>query len=94
MLKRLQLLTAKPVLYVGNVDEAAAATGNALSRERGRSHGQGRRRRRGGRSRAAIEAEIASCPTPSSTEFLESLGPDGAGPRPRDPRRLRAARPA
>ena len=29
--KSLQLLTAKPVLYVCNVEEAAAATGNALS---------------------------------------------------------------
>src|SRR3954451_6810844 len=29
-LKSFNLLTAKPVLYVGNVDEAAAATGNAL----------------------------------------------------------------
>jgi len=30
--KELQLLTAKPVLYVCNVDEAAAATGNAYTR--------------------------------------------------------------
>jgi len=31
--KGLQLLTAKPVLYVANVDEASAADGNALSRQ-------------------------------------------------------------
>jgi ribosome-binding ATPase len=31
-LKALQLLTSKPVLYIANVDEAAAATGNDLSR--------------------------------------------------------------
>ena len=31
--KELQLLTTKPVLYVANVDEAAAATGNACSKE-------------------------------------------------------------
>jgi len=31
-LKLLQLLSAKPVLYIANVDEAAAATGNELSR--------------------------------------------------------------
>ncbi len=31
--KQLQLLTAKPVLYVCNVDEASAAEGNALSAE-------------------------------------------------------------
>ena len=28
-MKALQLLTAKPVLYIANVDEASAATGNA-----------------------------------------------------------------
>ena len=32
ILKSLQLLTAKPVLYVANVEEGAAATGNAQSR--------------------------------------------------------------
>src|SRR5712691_10297076 len=31
-LKMLQLLTAKPVLYIANVDEVAAATGNEASR--------------------------------------------------------------
>ncbi len=29
--RRLQLLTSKPVLYVCNVEEAAAASGNARS---------------------------------------------------------------
>ena len=42
-LQRAQLLTAKPVLYVCNVDEGDAAAGNALSRAGVR---QGRRRRR------------------------------------------------
>ena len=40
---QLGLMTAKPVLYVCNVEEGAAATGNAIFRQ-GRSHGQGRRR--------------------------------------------------
>ena len=31
--KQLQLLTGKPVLYVCNVDEGAAATGNAYSKK-------------------------------------------------------------
>ena len=31
-LKALQLLSAKPLLYIANVDEADAATGNAASR--------------------------------------------------------------
>ena len=30
-MRRLQLLTSKPVLYVCNVEEAAAAAGNAFS---------------------------------------------------------------
>jgi len=32
LLKKLQLLTTKPVLYIANVEEAAAASGNAHSR--------------------------------------------------------------
>ena len=31
LFRQLQLLTAKPVLYVANVEESEAATGNALS---------------------------------------------------------------
>ena len=46
-LQRAQLLTAKPVLYVCNVDEGDAADGNALSRARVREGGGGRRQ--GGR---------------------------------------------
>ena len=48
--RRLQLLTSKPVLYVCNVEEASAATGNAFS-ARVRSAGEGRGRARGGRFR-------------------------------------------
>ena len=42
--KALNLLTAKPVLYVCNVDEGSAATGNAHSRrveERAKAEGAG-----------------------------------------------------
>ena len=46
--RRLQLLTSKPVLYVCNVEEGAAATGNAFS-ARVRGAGDGRRRARRGR---------------------------------------------
>ena len=42
---------------------------------------------------AAIEAEIAQLPDAEQRDFLESLGLDGARPRPADPRRLRAPRP-
>ena len=43
--RALQLLTAKPVVYVCNVDEAAAAAGNAMSQrveEKARAEGAGR----------------------------------------------------
>jgi GTP-binding protein YchF len=55
--KELRLLTAKPVLYVCNVDEAAAATGNAQSariEERARAEGA-----QCVVISAALEAEIA-----------------------------------
>ena len=42
-LQRAQLLTAKPVLYVCNVDEGEAATGNALSETSVRESRRGRR---------------------------------------------------
>ncbi len=44
--KALNLLTSKPVLYVCNVDEASAATGNAHSRSRRGARARGRRRLR------------------------------------------------
>jgi ribosome-binding ATPase len=46
-LAQAQLLTAKPVLYVCNVEEGSAATGNAYSakvRRNGQGAGRGRRR--------------------------------------------------
>jgi len=71
--RALHLLTAKPVLYVANVDEAAAATGNAHSE------------RLAARAdeldagfvvvSAAIEAELAQLSGPGEkAEYLESLG--------------------
>ena len=57
--QRAQLLTAKPVLYVCNVDEGEAADGNALSAA-GLRESRGRRRRRRSSISAAIEAEIAT----------------------------------
>ena len=69
----LQLLTAKPVLYVCNVDEASAATGNPDS-DTVRAFADGR-----GAGcvvvSAKIEAEIAALPTADEKrEFLASLG--------------------
>jgi ribosome-binding ATPase len=73
----LGLLTALPVLYVCNVDEAAAATGNEYSRqveERARLEGEGCVV-----ISAKIEAEIASLPAEERAHFLEDLGLKEAG---------------
>jgi hypothetical protein len=74
----LQLLTAKPVLYVANVEEAAAATGNAHADrvvEYAKSHGA-----EAVVISAAIEAEIAQLTDPAEKRaFLESLGLDEPG---------------
>jgi GTP-binding protein YchF len=71
-LKRAQLLTAKPVLYVCNVDEADAATGNALSErvaQKAKAEGAG-----SVVISAAIEAEIATLPEEERDAFLSDLG--------------------
>jgi GTP-binding protein YchF len=75
--KRLQLLTSKPVLYVCNVEESAAATGNAFSAqvaERARVEGA-----RVVVVSAAIEAEVAQLPEADRGEFLEGLGLHDSG---------------
>jgi GTP-binding protein YchF len=67
-----QLLTAKPVLYVCNVDEGDAANGNALSAkvfEKAKAEGA-----EAVIVSAAIEAEIATMPPEDRTEFLAELG--------------------
>ncbi len=73
VLQTLQLLTAKPALYVCNVDEGSAATGNALSQKVAEMAAA-----RGAETvvvSARIEAEIAMLQTPEEKkEFLESLG--------------------
>ncbi|MEX1205113.1 MAG: redox-regulated ATPase YchF [Dongiaceae bacterium] len=70
---RLQLLTAKPVLYVCNVEEAAAAAGNARSAEvaaRAAAEGAGCVV-----ISAAIEAEVATlADAEEKREFLAALG--------------------
>jgi GTP-binding protein YchF len=68
----LNLLTAKPVLYVANVDEAAAATGNEYSERVAKlaeSEGAGFVA-----ISAAIEAEIAQLPEAEQKEFLATVG--------------------
>jgi GTP-binding protein YchF len=72
VLGRAQLLTAKPVLYVCNVDEGDAASGNALSAAVfARAEAEGAS---AVTISAAIEAEIATMPADERTEFLHDLG--------------------
>ncbi|KAB2538702.1 GTP-binding protein [Salipiger aestuarii] len=75
--RMLQLLTAKPVLYVCNVDESEAATGNALSQavatmaaEQGNSHVV---------ISAKIEEEISQLDPEEAEMFLSELGLEEAG---------------
>jgi GTP-binding protein YchF len=71
-LERAQLLTAKPVLYVCNVDEGHAATGNHHSaRVFDKAAADGAK---AVVISAAIEAEIATMPAEERTEFLRDLG--------------------
>jgi ribosome-binding ATPase len=68
----LQLLTAKPVLYVCNVAEADAAEGNALT-----ARVAARARAEGAEAvviSARIEAEVAELPEADRAEYLASLG--------------------
>ena len=70
--RRLNLLTAKPVLFVCNVEEGSAATGNAQSaRVAAMAQAQGAR---AVVVSAAIEAEVAQLPEDERAAFLEELG--------------------
>ncbi|MEL7184690.1 MAG: DUF933 domain-containing protein, partial [Pseudomonadota bacterium] len=73
----LQLLTTKPILYVCNVDEGAAADGNAFSQAvadmaaaQGAAHVV---------ISAQIEEEIAQLSNEEASEFLEEMGLDAPG---------------
>src|SRR5262249_38517404 len=73
----LGLLSSKPVLYVCNVEEAAAATGNAFSRQveaRAREEGAGCVV-----ISAQIEAEIAVLPAAERAESLPAVGLEEPG---------------
>jgi GTP-binding protein YchF len=78
ILKRLQLLTVKPVLYVCNVEEAAAATGNDYS-----ARVADYAKEQGAETvviSASIEAEVALLPDEAEKrEFLATLGLEEAG---------------
>jgi GTP-binding protein YchF len=72
LFKQAQLLTAKPVLYVCNVAEEDAATGNALSEKVfAKAAAEGAQ---AVVVSAAIEAELVAMPEEDRGEFLEALG--------------------
>ena len=75
--RALHLLTAKPVVYVCNVDEASAAAGNAMSQKveaKAREEGAGCVI-----ISAKIEAEFAGLPPQDREAFLHDLGLQEAG---------------
>ncbi|MBO6757420.1 MAG: redox-regulated ATPase YchF [Roseibium sp.] len=77
ILDGLNLLTSKPILYVCNVDEGSAATGNALSEKvaaKAAEEGAGCVV-----ISAAIEAEISQLDRDEQAEFLETIGLDEPG---------------
>ncbi|MDQ2081546.1 redox-regulated ATPase YchF [Xanthobacteraceae bacterium Astr-EGSB] len=70
--RTLGLMTAKPVLYVCNVDEGSAATGNAYSQkveERAKLEGEG-----AVVISAKIESEIAILPAEDRADYLAAVG--------------------
>ena len=72
LFNQLCLLTAKPVLYVCNVDDGAAASGNAYSQQVEKMA-----KEQGNMAVvicAGIEQEIAQLPLAEQPEFLETLG--------------------
>ncbi len=75
--RALNLLTAKPILYVANVDEASAATGNRHSEavaKMAEAEGAGFVV-----ISAAIESEIAQLPAAEQKDFLDTLGLEEPG---------------
>ena len=77
LVKQMQLLTAKPVLYVCNVEEGAAATGNKFS-DAVAEHAS----KEGAVAvaiSAKIESEIATLSREERAEFLDTLGLEEAG---------------
>ena len=75
--QQLGLITAKPVLYVCNVAEADAASGNAHTQavaDKAKAEGAAAII-----VSAAIEAEVAALPKEERAEFLASLGLEDTG---------------
>ncbi|KEO91379.1 GTP-binding protein [Erythrobacter longus] len=77
VLQQAQLLTAKPVLYVCNVSEDEAASGNALSQKVfAKAEAEGAQ---AVVVSAAIEAELVTMPQEDRSEYLAELGLEESG---------------
>lgn len=77
LLKEIALLTARPVLYVLNVDEESLSKGNAFTEQviaHAKKEGSGYVKLCG-----RIEEELASLPPEEQKEYLESLGVEESG---------------
>jgi GTP-binding protein YchF len=75
--EQLQLLTSKPVVYVANVDEGAAATGNAYTQRV-----EARAKAEGAAFvviSAKIESELAQLQAEERADFLSTLGLEEPG---------------
>jgi GTP-binding protein YchF len=75
--RALGLITAKPVMYVCNVEESAAATGNTFSKQV-----EDKAKTEGAVSvviSAKIESEIAMLPAEDRAEFLKEVGLEEPG---------------
>ena len=86
LFKSLGLLSAKPVLYVGNVEEAAAGRGNSFSKAV-----EVRAAEEGAAVvivSAKIESEIAVLAEDEQKDYLEAVGLAEPGLEPRHPRGL------
>lgn len=71
------LITAKPTLYVANVDEASMAEGNRYSSEVEKL--AAREGAEAVRLSARLEAEVAELPEDEAREYLEMLGVEKTG---------------
>ena len=74
---QLGLMTAKPVLYVCNVEEASAANGNEFSKKV-----EAKAKAEGARAvviSAKVEEEIAQLPNEERKDFLDSIGLEEPG---------------
>ncbi len=72
-----QLLTSKPVIFLCNVDEASASTGNDFSKKvAAHAEAQGQKALV---LCSSVESDIAELPAEDKAEFLESLGLETPG---------------